>query len=61
MHRVKNITVKKYRNRAPIKVSIDKLKEDVSQYSAAYQYERAERLGVSKHYTKNIQEIKYYI
>ncbi|WP_231967048.1 IS630 transposase-related protein [Orientia tsutsugamushi] len=44
----KNILPLKNRNRAPTKISIDKLKEDVSQYSDAYQYERAERLGVSK-------------
>ncbi|WP_197709527.1 hypothetical protein [Orientia tsutsugamushi] len=29
-------------------MSIDKLKEDVNQYSDAYQYERAEWLGASK-------------
>ncbi|WP_109490254.1 IS630 transposase-related protein [Orientia tsutsugamushi] len=33
---------------SPRKISIEKLKEDVSQHSEAYQYERAERLGVSK-------------
>ncbi|BAG39961.1 transposase [Orientia tsutsugamushi str. Ikeda] len=44
----KNILPLKNRNRAPTKISIDKLKEDVLQYSDAYQYESAERLGVSK-------------
>ncbi|WP_162563007.1 IS630 transposase-related protein [Orientia tsutsugamushi] len=38
----------KNRNRAPTKISIDKLKEDVIQYSDAYKCKRAERLGVSK-------------
>ncbi|SPR09913.1 transposase [Orientia tsutsugamushi str. Gilliam] len=33
---------------APTKISIDKLKEDMSQYGDAYQYGIAERLGVSK-------------
>ena len=44
----KNILALKNRKIPPTKISIDKLKEDVSQYSDAYQYERAQRLGVSK-------------
>ncbi|WP_081257863.1 IS630 transposase-related protein [Orientia tsutsugamushi] len=31
-----------------MKISIDKLTEDVSQYSDVYKHERAKRLGVSK-------------
>ena len=44
----KKIYPLKNRNRASTKIPIDKLREDVVQYSDAYQYERAERLGVSK-------------
>ena len=44
----KNIFPLKNRNRVPTKIAIDKLKEDVLQYSDSYQYARAERLGVSK-------------
>ena len=44
----KQILPLKNRNKAPTKIPIDRLKEDVAQYSDAYQYERAERLGVSK-------------
>jgi len=44
----KKIWPLKNRNKAPTKIMIDKLKEDVTQYSDAYQYERAERLGASK-------------
>lgn len=44
----KKILPLKNRNKASTKIPIDRLKEDVAQYSDAYQYERAERLGVSK-------------
>ncbi len=44
---LKHIALKN-RNRALTKIFIDKLKEDVRQDSNAYQYERAERLWVSK-------------
>lgn len=44
----KKISPLRYRNKAPTKIMIDKLKEDVIQYSDAYQYERAQRLGVSR-------------
>ena len=44
----KKILPLKNRNRTPTRIPIDKLREDVAQYSDAYQYERAERLGVSK-------------
>lgn len=40
----KRISSLKNRNRAPTKIPIDKLKEDVEQYSDAYQYERAEEI-----------------
>ncbi|WP_371223800.1 hypothetical protein ACA351_03875 [Orientia tsutsugamushi] len=40
---------------------MDKLKEDVIQYSNAYKCERAERLGVSQVYKKRALKIKYYI
>ena len=42
----KKILPLKNRNKASTKIPIDRLKEDVAQYSDAYQYERAERLGV---------------
>ena len=44
----KKILPLKTRNKVSTKILIDKLKEDVAQYTDAYQYERAERLGVSK-------------
>lgn len=44
----KKILPLRTRNKVSTKIRIDKLKEDVVQYSDAYQYERAERLGVSK-------------
>ncbi len=44
----KKISPLKNRNKTPTKIAIDRLKEDVVQYSDAYQYERAERLGFSK-------------
>jgi transposase len=44
----KKILPLRTRNKVSTKIPIDKLKEDVVQYSDAYQYERAERLGVSK-------------
>lgn len=44
----KNITPKKNRNKPPTKINTKKLKEDIMLYSDSYQYERAERLGVSQ-------------
>lgn len=44
----KNITPKKHRNKPPSKIHTQKLEEDIAQYSDSYQYERAERLGVSQ-------------
>ena len=44
----KKILPLKNRNRTPTRIPIDQLRKDVAQYSDAYQYERAERLGVSK-------------
>ena len=44
----KNITPKKHREKLPTKINTKKLEEDIAQYSDAYQYERAERLGVSQ-------------
>ena len=44
----KNITPKKTRNKPTISVDMVALKEDIYTYPDAYQYERAERLGVSK-------------
>ena len=44
----KKILPLKNRNRTATRIPIDKLREDVAQYSDAYQYESAERLGVSK-------------
>ena len=45
---IKNITPKIHRKQRPTKINTKKLKEDIAQYSDAYQYERAERLGVSQ-------------
>jgi transposase len=39
----KNITPKSHREKPPTKI-----REDITRYSDAYQYERAERLGVSQ-------------
>ncbi|KJW03970.1 transposase family protein [Orientia tsutsugamushi str. Sido] len=47
MYEVKHIALKNG-NRDLTKISIDKLKEYVTQYSDVYKYERAEGLGVSK-------------
>lgn len=44
----KRISPLRSRNKASTKIPIDRLKADVEEYSDAYQYERAERLGVSK-------------
>ena len=43
----RRIDSKKHRNKPPISVNIDLLKEDVVLYPDAYYYERAQRLGVS--------------
>jgi len=44
----KRISPLRSRNKASTKIPMDRLKADVEQYSDSYQYERAERLGVSK-------------
>lgn len=38
----------KHRNKPPTKIQTDQLKIDVDKHSDSYQYERAERLGVSR-------------
>jgi transposase len=44
----KNLQAQKRRNKGPTKIDMDALKEDVKVYPDAYQYERAERLRVSR-------------
>ena len=44
----KNVQAKSKRNRGPVKIDHEALKQDVGRYPDAYQYERAERLGVSR-------------
>ncbi len=44
---LKNINPKVFEKK-PWKIDMDALKEDVKQYPDAYQYERAERLGVGQ-------------
>ena len=39
---------KKTRNKSTTKINRDALKKDVEEYPDSYQYERAERLGVSQ-------------
>jgi transposase len=39
----------KKRKRTAYKIDMDALKRDIKEHPDAYQYERAERLGVSKH------------
>ena len=43
----KNLTPCLKRNKKPTKISHERLLEDVKMYPDSYQYERAERLGVS--------------
>ena len=43
----KNIEPKKTRNKPSTKIDMNKLKEDVKKFPDDFQYERAERLGVS--------------
>ena len=45
----KRIEIKRTRPRKPSKVDDDALRADIEQYPDDYQYERAERLGVSTH------------
>jgi predicted DNA-binding protein (UPF0251 family) len=45
---LKNIEVKSSRNKLPTKISREELLRDVELYPDCYQYERAERLGVSR-------------
>jgi transposase len=44
----KKLHPQKHRDKKAIKIDPDKLRQDVIEYSDAYQYERAERLGVSR-------------
>ena len=44
----KNIESKKIRNKPSTKINMDALKKDIEMYPDGYQYERAERLGVSQ-------------
>ena len=44
----KNIESKCKRNKNPIKINWEKLVKDVEEHPDSYQYERAERFGVSK-------------
>lgn len=42
------LEAKKTRNRPPSKINMDALKIDIEAYPDAFQYERAERFGVSR-------------
>lgn len=44
----KDIVPQKTRNKPATKIDMEALKKDIEAYPDAYQYERAERLGVSK-------------
>jgi transposase len=44
----KQIQAKRTRNKPATKIDMEALKQEVEQYPDAYQYERAERLGVSR-------------
>ncbi len=44
----KNLSPKGTRNKPATKVDMNALKEDIQSYPDAYQYERAQRLGVSQ-------------
>ena len=44
----KKLHPEKHRNKKQVKIDLDRLQQDVEEYRDAYQYERAERLGVSK-------------
>ena len=44
----KNLFPKTNRDKPPTKIDMEALKSDITKYSDAYQYERAERLGVSQ-------------
>ena len=44
----KDIEPKKNRNKPATKIDMEALKKDIETYPDAYQYERAQRLGVSK-------------
>jgi len=48
MRWTKNITAKNKRNKPPLKIDMEALKHDIQAHPDAYQYERAERLNVSK-------------
>lgn len=44
----KKLHPEKHRNKKQVKIDLDRLRQDVEEYKDGYQYERAERLGVSK-------------
>ena len=44
----KSLEAKKTRNKAPTKINMEVLQDDIRFYPDAYQYERAKRLGVSR-------------
>ena len=44
----KDIEVRRSRQKPATKIDMEKLKQDVEQYPEAYQYERAQRFGVSQ-------------
>ena len=48
MRWAKNIELKTMRNKPATKIDMEALKKDVEAYPDAYQYERAQRLNVSK-------------
>ena len=45
---IKDIFPKNCRNKKPVKIPNEKRLQDVNEYPDAFQYERAERLGVSQ-------------
>ena len=48
LHWVKKIELKTTRKKSATKINMDALKQDIEQYPDAYQFERANRLSVSK-------------
>ena len=44
----KKVEFERTRNKQPVKINWDELVKDVEKYPDSYQYERAERFGVSK-------------
>ena len=46
---MKHVEPKKHRNKPATKIDMEALKRDVEEHPDAYQYERAQRFGVSTH------------